>query len=483
MGLNQSLNLADNVGAIIHFGMQTFVPRAQRTCGGWHHTAGAHASTFNPTALDTDDWVRAAASFGAKYVVLVTDHFSGFSLYPTAAHNYSVAASPWRAGAGDVVADFVASCAKYDVRPGYYYSVHENWHYGVCDFNLTDAAAQAAFETAALLQLTELQARFPPGDTAELWFDAGVKQGGEFLARVNGFVDGTLPRTATCHSCQNLPAANQVSWMGNEETVMPYPLWNANDEACSLIGAGGRGYGEPGGTRWCPAHCDAVLRRHFWFWDAATYNASANLNVPSTLLKMHLTSVGRGCNMILDMSPTTAGLLQPNDAATYGAFGAGVGALYGSATLVGATVAPAAGAAPASVVEIAPVSGAPGNFPARMSRGAVELREDMSLGQTICAFQLQYQVSSAAGSPGAVWQNVTGLQNERQLTIGNRRILTWFAPLVGAARFRVVLTTLLLSDGPQQPPAAAPARLMSAKIFDWSSATLDPLLVDIERVK
>ena len=39
-----------------------------------------------------------------------------------------------------------------------------------------------------------------------------------------------------------------------------------------------------------------------------------------------------------------------------------------------------------------------------------------------------------------------------------------------------MLTMLLLGDGPQQPPAAAPARLTSSKIFDW-------LLVDIERVK
>ena len=78
---------------------------------------------------------------------------------------------------------------------------------------------------------------------------------------------------------------------------------------------------------------------------------------------------------------------------------------------------------------------------------------------------------------------MTGLQNERQLTIGNRRILTWFAPLSGAMRFRVVLTTLLLGDNGKQPPAPAPARLMSAKIFDWSSTALDPLLVDIQHVK
>ena len=39
-----------------------------------------------------------------------------------------------------------------------------------------------------------------------------------------------------------------------------------------------------------PAHCDAVLRRHFWFWAASSYNSSANLNTAAQLLGMHLTS-------------------------------------------------------------------------------------------------------------------------------------------------------------------------------------------------
>jgi hypothetical protein len=122
-----------------------------------------------------------------------------------------------------------------------------------------------------------------------------------------------------------------VSWMGNEATVMPYPLYNANDEAGTHTGQKALGqaatYGIANGTRWMPAHCDAVLRRHFWFWSDA-YNQSRDLNTPEDLLGMHLTSVGRGCNMVLDMSPTPTGLLQSNDVATYAAFGAGQQKLY-----------------------------------------------------------------------------------------------------------------------------------------------------------
>ena len=241
------------------------------------------------------------------------------------AHNYSVASSPWRGGKGDVVADLIASCKKYGLRPAVYYSVHENWYEDVCSFNLTSAAKQHAFEDMAMLQLTELAEKY--GDAlAEIWFDAGVKQSLEFVARVDTFVSQKLPSTATCHSCQNMPSVSAVSWMGNENTVMPYPNWNANDDQCSIMGSGGV-FGKAGGTRWCPAHCDAVLRRHFWFWDDKQYNGTNDINTAPMLLGMHLTSVGRGCNIVLDMSPTTTGLLQQDDVDVYAAFGKGLSTL------------------------------------------------------------------------------------------------------------------------------------------------------------
>jgi hypothetical protein len=95
----------DNLGAISHFGMQTFLPKAARKCSGGRFPIDA----FAPERLDTDQWVQAAASFGAKYHVLVADHFSGFTLYDSKVTNYSVAYAKWRQGKGDVVADFVAS--------------------------------------------------------------------------------------------------------------------------------------------------------------------------------------------------------------------------------------------------------------------------------------------------------------------------------------------------------------------------------------
>ena len=207
------------------------------------------------------------------------------SSYPTTAHSYSIAHSP-RCPSKNIIADFVASCQKHGLRPAFYYSVHENWYYNVSAFNLTDPKKQQAFEDMAMHQLAEIQQIFVDAgaDVAEIWFDAGVRQSDAFVQRVNDFVAKQLPSTATCHSCGNMPDVHAVSWMGNEETRMSYPMWNANTDTLDYLGSQGKPFGIPDGTRWVPAHCDAVLRRHFWFW-ADNYNSSANLNTVGCLLR------------------------------------------------------------------------------------------------------------------------------------------------------------------------------------------------------
>jgi hypothetical protein len=239
---------------------------------------------------------------------------------------------------------------------------------------------------------------------------------------------------------------------------MPYPVWNANDGACTFMGDKGQGYGIADGTRWCPAHCDAVLRRHWWFWNNAGYNSSSNLNTAPILLGMHMTSVGRGCNMILDMSPTPAGLLEAEDSATYAAFGVGLRSLYEGSAVVGNV----SGIPGQAVLEWTAAPGA-----AAVSRGALELREHLEEGQAITNYTVEY----CPTSPCAGMYTPLPLHNEGQLTIGNRRRQFWVNTTVSA--IRVTVSTLELQSGP------APPNLRSFVVFDWSSSTFDPLLTHI----
>jgi len=497
----------DTIGAISHFGMQTFVEN--RTCPNVFPV-----DTFNPTLLDTDQWVRAAASFGAKYYVLVVDHFSGFSLYPTKAHNYSVGLTKWRDGRADIVKDFVASCKKYGIRPGFYYSLHENWYYNVCDFNLTDPTAQSQYEDMAMTQLEEIASRFGE-DAAEIWFDGGVKGSLAFNQRVDEFVLRKMPKTSTCHSCQSLPNARQVSWMGNEVAAMPYGdhgVWNANDATCSKNAASpaaNGNFGIPNGTVWCAAHCDAVLRNHFWFWANHSYDQPSNLNNASKLVAMHMTSVGRGCNMILDLSPTPTGLLQTNDMAAYAAFGAAIETLYSNPVAEWSNLFSAS----TSPFEVeATLSGGQASKGKMLSRGAIELRENMTNGQAISSYKVQYCGGTEGAGGGArvsdddefgkarradrslaksrqglphcdSWTDFP-LRNGNQLTIGNRRI-HWFEFSSAGARvptsvtqFRVSIQTLRTSNHTNHRPC-----LRSAKLYDWSDPKFDALLVHVANVQ
>ena len=110
------------IGVLIDFDVQVYHPEYNFRDWGTH----PDASTFAPTELSTDQWIETAHKLGAKYAILVAKHCSGFSLWPTEAHEYSIKQSPWKDGKGDIVADFVASCKKFGIKPGIYASTTAN---------------------------------------------------------------------------------------------------------------------------------------------------------------------------------------------------------------------------------------------------------------------------------------------------------------------------------------------------------------------
>eukprot|EP00658_Telonema_sp_P-2_P054327 TRINITY_DN43213_c0_g1_i1.p2 TRINITY_DN43213_c0_g1~~TRINITY_DN43213_c0_g1_i1.p2 ORF type:complete len:579 (-),score=102.30 TRINITY_DN43213_c0_g1_i1:283-2019(-) len=282
---------------------------------GWLPTLET-VQRWKPTDLDTDKWAQVAKSFGAKYVVLVADHMSGFALWNTAQHNYSMASSLYKGGGGDVVADLVASCRSAGLEIGFFYSVHFNWWLGVHDFqvghpridptlpNLT----QADYLSAAKAQLTELVSRFGEEGPFEIWFDGGTGPSapviGEHLRRI--------APNAVCHSCYpNFTSAGTIRWMGNEDAMMPLPSWAASSPDLAE--------GNPHGEIFAPPSSDAVMREHYWFWANTSTGAAMGLtDSPHHLVRKYLTSVGRSSNLILNMAPDgRTGAVAPSDVTGY----------------------------------------------------------------------------------------------------------------------------------------------------------------------
>ena len=89
-------------GVIIHYDITVFEPQYHFGESWGYHP---DPKVFNPTRLDTDQWIRTAKAAGASYAILVAKHCSGFCLWPT--EPYSVAQSSYQ---GDIVDSFVKSC-------------------------------------------------------------------------------------------------------------------------------------------------------------------------------------------------------------------------------------------------------------------------------------------------------------------------------------------------------------------------------------
>ncbi|WP_432164713.1 alpha-L-fucosidase [Streptomyces sp. bgisy031] len=100
-------------GLFLHFGINTFHSKE------WSD-GSLDPATFDPTELDTAQWVDTAVAAGAQYVVLTAKHHDGFCLWPTKTTGYSVASSPWRDGHGDVVGELAEACRAAGLGLGLY---------------------------------------------------------------------------------------------------------------------------------------------------------------------------------------------------------------------------------------------------------------------------------------------------------------------------------------------------------------------------
>ena len=285
---------------------------------------------YAPAKLDTDQWMEAAKAMGAKYVVFVALHGTGFMQWQSDLYPYGLKQSKWRGGKGDVVKDFIASAHRYGLKPGFY-AYARGGQYLAKRFPVkrpdgsVDLTVQKALSKMIEGYLEELWR--DNGELFELWFDGGVlpvREGGPDVLRL---VDKYQPKAILF---QGPGSRNLLRWVGNERAVAPYPCWSTGGRVTQSDGVReSRFPGHPDGAKWMPGECDVPLRNHRWFWTPESEpHPGWRYWTDDELVSKYYTSVGRNCNLLLNANINADGLVPEEDFGYYRRFGANIRARF-----------------------------------------------------------------------------------------------------------------------------------------------------------
>jgi len=283
------------IGIIFHFGTNTFLDRE------WGDGT-ADPKVFNPSNVDTDQWMKAVRAGGAKYVVLVAKHHDGFSLWPSAQTDYGVKSSPWMNGKGDLVRMASDSARANGLKFGVYLSPWDRHEPKYKD--------PKAYDEYYLKQLDELAINY--GDLTEFWLDGAGSTGRKYdFESIIDELRTYQPNTMVFADVALFQYAD-LRWVGTESGTIAYENWNAIDRA---------GY-----LRWRPVEADTPLRKLHWFWHP---NDESSLKSVKELVDIYDNTVGHGGQLMLGVAPDRTGRVPDADVQRLKEFGEAIQQLYG----------------------------------------------------------------------------------------------------------------------------------------------------------
>lgn len=290
------------LGLFLHFGIRTFYEGHEDWDGKFMPPAG-----FRPTALDCSQWLATAQAAGCKYAVFTAKHHDGFALWPTRYSDYSVSASPWKDGMGDVVREYVEACRQYKIKVGLYYSPADD------TVNKQGWTADS-YDEFFLRQVSELLTQY--GTVDVLWFDGcGSENHAYDWPRIVKEIRRLQPGILLFNM-----GDPDIRWIGNEAGIAPLFNWNEADALRSSIRTD-RADALNGGSRWLPGECDCRIRQDRWFYSEHDGHTVKSVG---ELMGLYDYSVGRGANLLINIGPDRRGLLPEEDAGRLLAFGEAV---------------------------------------------------------------------------------------------------------------------------------------------------------------
>ncbi|MDA3834436.1 MAG: alpha-L-fucosidase, partial [Spirochaetales bacterium] len=274
---------------------------------------------FNPSQLDTRQWVKNLKEAGMKMVIITAKHHDGFCLWPTKTTDHSVASSPWKNGEGDVVKELREACKEYDMKFGVYLSP---W-----DRNAECYGDSPAYNKFFLDQLTELLTWY--GKVDEVWFDGANGEGPNGKKQIYDWqayydkIKELQPNAVVA------VMGEDVRWVGTETGYGRETEWSVTalapggtPEMMSIREKMGlNAQSENLGSRevikkadhlfWYPAEVDVSIRPG-WFYHEEEDNQVKSL---AKMVDIYFNSVGLNSVLLLNIPPDKRGLIHENDVA------------------------------------------------------------------------------------------------------------------------------------------------------------------------
>ena len=143
--------------AFIHFTVNTFTDKE------WGDGTES-PEIFNPTKLDSEQWVKTVKSAGMRGLILTCKHHDGFCLWDCKYTKHTIMNSPY---GKDIVKETAKACKKHGIKFGVYLSP---W-----DRNCHLYGQGKAYDDYFVNQLTELLTGY--GDVFSVWFDGACGEG------------------------------------------------------------------------------------------------------------------------------------------------------------------------------------------------------------------------------------------------------------------------------------------------------------------
>ena len=247
---------------------------------------------FNPVKFDAKQWVQIAKDAGMKYIVITSKHHDGFAMYDTKLTDWGIMSTPWK---HDPMKDLAEECKKAGIKFCFYHSIMDWRHPDYAPRHSTNDVAQGSdpdFDRYVQFmkgQLKELLTNYGP--IGILWFDGEWEktwtheQGKDLYAYIRGLQPDIIINNRVGKNRQGMQGLST-----GDEIVGDYGTPEQEIPADGLPGVDWE---------------SCMTMNDSWGYSKLNHNWKS----ATTIIRMLIDIVSKGGNYLLNVGPTSEGLI------------------------------------------------------------------------------------------------------------------------------------------------------------------------------